>query len=199
MQSCFSHHWTRASCNISTRTLWNSAIWEKHTHVNTYSTWTSKNSMLHTNSILSLMFYLLFSHSTNEIKLCFCCFPHLLHLTHTESMSSSLNIGLHQGEYTDYNLSCLLVYPLLTHISRTLLTPAGHKNVCPPDLFLKYSQQPSLQVWPSLHSSWQSLTPLVYRFSWTAFPAMNKIIRLHAGILITGFCVIFAIQGQDSW
>ena len=40
---------------------------------------------------------------------------------------------------------------------------------------LSHSQQPSLQVWPSLHSSWRSLVPQVYRFSWRAFPSVDII------------------------
>lgn len=62
----------------------------------------------------------------------------------------------------------------------------------------RYSQLPSSQVWPSLRSVWQSLTPLVYMFSWRAFPASD--IMLHRKTLVRRVSVTchISIQDQDS-
>lgn len=58
----------------------------------------------------------------------------------------------------------------------------------------RYSQQPSSQVWPSLRSVWQSLTPLVYMFSWRAFPASDVTQEVRR---VSVTCHV-SIKGQDS-
>lgn len=92
-------------------------------------------------------------------------------------------LGLHQSERRDYTSShqlssycSTLCYWIISaeHYWHLLVTIKHVHLIEQCDLEIHghtHSPQPFLQVWPSLHSFWQSLAPLVYRFSWRAFPA----------------------------
>lgn len=126
------------------------------------------------NAVVYCGLYLLLSHSRSVLKLSLCCFLHFFHLMNMKRML--LSLSLHQKAHNKCRFLLLNRY-----VADTCWL---QENVQIWPCFLKYgcrhSQQPSLQVSPSLRFFGHSLTPLVCRFSWRASPLLDIIIMLHA-------------------